>query len=127
MMEAKDLVRLKAKLFSKAEAGPELKKDTEVWFFCRHLHFIGRGVLKHVYPRDIGHGPETPLCSIRGRIMDTNDHWEDFQGTVHQDDVRRTKEDAVQGLVKRLGKLYDKRRGEMLDFFHRQASWRKKL
>lgn len=134
MMETKDLVRLKARLISKAKDGPELKRDTEVWFFCRHLHFIGRGALKYVYPRDIGHGPETPLCSIKGRILDhnltdisTNEHWEDFQGTIHQDDVCKTREDAIRGLVRRLGKLYDKRRNEMLGFFHKQEGWRKKL
>jgi hypothetical protein len=126
-MEAKDLVRLKAKLFSKAKSELELEVDDEVWFFCRQLHFIGRGVLKHVYPKNIGHGSETPLCSIRGRIMETEDRWEDFQGTIHQDDVCKTKEDAIKGLVKRLRKLYDKKQSEMLDLFFKKKNWRKKL
>ncbi len=125
-MEAKDLVCLKAKLFSKAKNELELKRGIFVWFFCRERHFIGTGEVRHVYPRDIGHGPEIPLCKIIGRIIDLKNRWTSFFGTIHQDDVCRTEEDAVRGLVKRLGKLYDKRRGEMLGFFHKQEDWRKK-
>jgi len=128
-MEAKDLVRLKAKLFSKAKNSyePRLEAGQKTWFFCRHLHFVGVGEIRYVYPTDIGHGPETPLCRVKGQVMSVDGNYDDFQGNIHQEDIRHSKKEAIRGLMKCLAKKEDKRRAEMTNLIYLEAQWGRHL
>jgi len=125
-MKDNDIIKARCLLMAKAKEKdnyPKVQGGQKTWFFCRQLHFVGVGEVLHVYPTDIGHGPETPLCKVKGQIMGVEGHYEDFEGAIHQDDVCHSKKEAIRGLMLRLSKKADKRRGEMIDAIHLQGRW----
>ena len=123
-----DLLQLKLRMESQAKGKTfEVEAGQRTWFFCRQLHFVGVGQVMHMYPRDIGHGPETPLCKVKGQIMDVGDLYKDFHGIIHQDDICHSKKDAIRSLMMALNRKGEKRRGEMIDLISLEAQWGRKL
>ena len=129
-MNEKDIIKARLLLLAKAktkEEYPKVQQGREVWFFHREKHFIGQGVVLHVYPHDIGHGFEGAFCEIQGKAIAIDNSHKYFKSVIMQDDVRDSKREAILGLSKALGEQYDLYRGKMVDTFYIQENWRQKL